>query len=41
MSRLTIGRMITASFLAGLNFPGYAVGGLSVGEPKEQMHAMV
>jgi queuine tRNA-ribosyltransferase len=34
-------RQQSASFLAGLNFPGYAVGGLSVGEPKEQMHAML
>jgi queuine tRNA-ribosyltransferase len=34
-------RQESANFLAGLDFPGYAVGGLSVGEPKEQMHAML
>lgn len=28
-----------ASELAALDFPGYAIGGLSVGEPKEVMHA--
>ena len=28
-----------ARFLAGLDFPGYAVGGLAVGETKEQMSA--
>ena len=31
----------SASFLRGLDFPGYAIGGLSVGETKEQMHAML
>ncbi|NLE77713.1 MAG: tRNA guanosine(34) transglycosylase Tgt, partial [Chloroflexi bacterium] len=29
-------RAESARFLAGLGFPGYAIGGLSVGEPKEQ-----
>ena len=28
----------SARALASLDFPGYAVGGLSVGEPKEEMH---
>src|SRR5690606_1862742 len=27
--------------LAGLDFPGYAIGGLSVGEPKELMYEMI
>lgn len=31
----------SARYLAGLGFPGYAIGGLSVGEPKEQMHAVL
>lgn len=31
-------RRESALTLAGLNFPGYAIGGLSVGEPKEEMH---
>jgi queuine tRNA-ribosyltransferase len=30
-------RCESAEYLAGLDFPGYAVGGLSVGETKEQM----
>ncbi|MGD9047322.1 MAG: tRNA guanosine(34) transglycosylase Tgt [Anaerolineae bacterium] len=34
-------RQESAEFLAGLDFPGYAIGGLSVGETKEQMHAML
>ena len=34
-------RAESASFLRGLEFPGYAIGGLSVGETKEQMHAML
>ncbi|HEY0070918.1 MAG TPA: tRNA guanosine(34) transglycosylase Tgt, partial [Chloroflexia bacterium] len=34
-------RKESARTLADLDFPGYAVGGLSVGEPKEQMHAML
>jgi queuine tRNA-ribosyltransferase len=28
----------SARFLMGLDFPGYAIGGLAVGETKEQMH---
>jgi queuine tRNA-ribosyltransferase len=31
-------RECSARFLAGLGFDGYAIGGLSVGETKEQMH---
>ncbi len=34
-------RAQSADFLVGLDFPGYAIGGLSVGEPKEDMHAML
>jgi queuine tRNA-ribosyltransferase len=34
-------RRQSAEFLAGLDLPGYAIGGLSVGETKEQMHAML
>jgi queuine tRNA-ribosyltransferase len=34
-------RRESARFLTGLDLPGYAVGGLSVGEPKEQMHAVL
>ncbi len=34
-------RQRSARFLTGLDFPGYAIGGLSVGEPKEAMHAML
>jgi queuine tRNA-ribosyltransferase len=34
-------RQESARFLAGLDFPGYAIGGLSVGETKGQMHAML
>jgi queuine tRNA-ribosyltransferase len=34
-------RTESASFLASLDFPGYAIGGLSVGEPKELMHDML
>jgi queuine tRNA-ribosyltransferase len=34
-------RQESARFLTGLDFPGYAIGGLSVGESKEQMHAML
>jgi queuine tRNA-ribosyltransferase len=29
----------SARVLSSMDFPGYAVGGLSVGEPKEEMHA--
>jgi len=32
-------RAQSATYLRGLDFPGYAIGGLSVGETKEQMHA--
>lgn len=32
-------RLRSAEFLGGLDFPGYAVGGLAVGETKEQMYA--
>ena len=31
----------SARFLASLDFPGYAVGGLSVGETKEEMHSVL
>ncbi len=34
-------RRESAQVLASMGFPGYAVGGLSVGEPKEEMHAML
>jgi queuine tRNA-ribosyltransferase len=34
-------RRESAAFIAGLDFPGYAIGGLSVGEPKEAMWAML
>jgi queuine tRNA-ribosyltransferase len=34
-------RQQSAEFLVDLDFPGYAIGGLSVGETKEQMHAML
>jgi queuine tRNA-ribosyltransferase len=34
-------RQQSVAFLAGLDFPGYAIGGLSVGETKEQMYAML
>ena len=34
-------RAQSARFLTGLDFPGYAIGGLSVGETKEEMHAML
>lgn len=34
-------RTESARTLSELDFPGYAVGGLSVGEPKEEMHAML
>lgn len=32
-------RAESARFLTGLDFPGYAIGGLAVGETKAQMHA--
>jgi queuine tRNA-ribosyltransferase len=34
-------RAESARHLSTLDFPGYAIGGLSVGEPKEEMHAML
>ncbi|MBN1937622.1 MAG: tRNA guanosine(34) transglycosylase Tgt [Anaerolineae bacterium] len=34
-------RAQSAGFLTQLDFPGYAIGGLSVGETKEEMHAML
>ena len=34
-------RRASARQLAAMDFPGYAVGGLSVGEPKEVMWAML
>ena len=34
-------RRQSAQFIASLGFPGYAIGGLSVGETKEEMHAML
>lgn len=34
-------RAQSAQFLSGLDFPGYAIGGLSVGESKAEMHAML
>jgi queuine tRNA-ribosyltransferase len=34
-------RQESARLLRGLDFPGYAIGGLSVGESKAEMHAML
>jgi queuine tRNA-ribosyltransferase len=34
-------RAQSARFLTGVGFDGYAIGGLSVGETKEEMHAML
>jgi len=34
-------RRESAQVLAALDFPGYGIGGLSVGEPKEDMHAIL
>ncbi len=34
-------RQKSAEFLTSLDFPGYAIGGLSVGETKAEMHAML
>ncbi len=34
-------RQESARTLAAMDFPGYAIGGLSVGEPKEVMHKML
>lgn len=34
-------RRASAEFISGLDFPGIAIGGLSVGETKPEMHAML
>lgn len=34
-------RRRSAEFIVSLDFPGYSIGGLSVGEPKEVMHEML
>jgi queuine tRNA-ribosyltransferase len=34
-------RRESAATLSALDFPGYAIGGLSVGEPKEEMHRIL
>ena len=34
-------RRQSAEFITALDFPGYSIGGLSVGEPKELMHEML
>jgi queuine tRNA-ribosyltransferase len=34
-------RRFSAEFITSLNFPGYAIGGLSVGETKEEMHSIM
>lgn len=34
-------RARSAEFISSLGFPGHAIGGLSVGETKEEMHAML
>lgn len=34
-------RETSAQFIASLDFPGNAIGGLSVGETKDEMHAMI
>lgn len=34
-------RRRSAEFICSLDFPGHAIGGLSVGESKEEMHAML
>ncbi len=34
-------RAQSAAFLTGLDFPGYGIGGLSVGESKAEMHAVL
>jgi queuine tRNA-ribosyltransferase len=34
-------RKRSAEVIAGMNFPGNAIGGLSVGESKQEMHAMI
>jgi queuine tRNA-ribosyltransferase len=34
-------RRFSAEFITSLNFPGYAIGGLAVGETKEEMHSIM
>ncbi|MCL4560622.1 MAG: tRNA guanosine(34) transglycosylase Tgt [Chloroflexi bacterium] len=34
-------RQMSAEYIASLDFPGYAIGGLSVGETKADMHTMI
>jgi len=34
-------RKISAEEMVKIDFPGYAIGGLSVGEPKEEMHSVL
>lgn len=34
-------RAVSAAFIASMPFPGIAIGGLSVGESKDEMHAML
>ena len=34
-------RRASATWLAGLDLPGYAIGGLSIGESKDEMHALL
>ena len=34
-------RRQSAKFLTSLDFPGYSIGGLSVGESKDEMHSMI
>jgi queuine tRNA-ribosyltransferase len=34
-------RRESASFITALDFPGYAIGGLSLGEPKELLHSVL
>jgi queuine tRNA-ribosyltransferase len=34
-------REASAAYITGLDFPGNAIGGLSVGETKDEMHAMI
>jgi queuine tRNA-ribosyltransferase len=34
-------RQASAEFITSLDFPGHAIGGLSVGETKDEMHAML
>lgn len=34
-------RQTSVEYISSLNFPGYAIGGLSVGETKEEMHSIL